>query len=148
MRSTIAGCMLLAAMVVALAQSDRAAKDESARILSLENAWNQAEVHHDIGALRSLLADSFVYTESDGSFYNSDEWLAHVKSEADQYDLLGNSKMEVHLYGSAAVVTGEYREKIKVGGKMALHTGRFTDTWIQESSQWKCVASQTTLIGR
>ena len=147
MRSTIAGCVLLMAMCLVVgAQNGRVANDESARILSLENAWNQAEVKHDARALSLLLAETFEYTDSDGSFMNKSHWLAHVKNEVDQYEQLGNSGMTVHVYGNAAVVTGEYREKIKVRGKAVVRSGRFTDTWIQQNGEWKCVASQATLI--
>jgi hypothetical protein len=27
-----------------------------------------------------------------------------------------------------------------------MHSGRFTDIWIQRNGEWKCVASQATLI--
>ena len=77
---------------------------------------------------------------------NKSQWLAHVKDEVDQYEQLGNSGMVVHVYGNAPVVTGEYREKIKVRGKAVVRSGRFTDTWIQQNGEWKCVASQATLI--
>jgi len=33
-----------------------------------------------------------------------------------------------------------------VKGQPVVLSGRFTDTWIQEKNQWKCVASQSTLI--
>ncbi len=111
MRSTIAGCILLMAMCLVVgAQNGRVANDESARILSLENAWNQAEVKHDARALSLLLAETFEYTDSDGSFMNKSHWLAHVKNEVDQYEQLGNSGMTVHVYGNAAVVRGISRE--------------------------------------
>jgi len=146
MRSVIASSILLSAMSFLCAAQSQVASDDSARILSLENAWNQAEVKHDVAAMRMLLADTFVYTDDDGSFMNKTQWLSHLDSGSDQYELLGNSSMKVGLYGDTAVVTGEYREKIKQKGKMAVHAGRFTDTWIRQSGQWKCVASQSTLI--
>jgi len=52
----------------------------------------------------------------------------------------------VHIHGNVAIVTGKYRERIRVKGKAVVLTGRFTDTWIQEKNQWKSVASQSTLI--
>jgi len=50
----------------------------------------------------------------------------------------------VHIHGNVAIVTGKYRERIKVKGKPVVLSGRFTGTWIQEKNQWKCVASQST----
>ena len=127
-------------------QDRKVASDESARVLSLESIWNQAEAQHDTQAMNMLLADTFVYTDDDGSFMDKAQWPAHVTKGVDQYEQLGNSGMRVDQYGYAAVVTGKYREKIKEKGKTIVHSGRFTDTWIQKNGQWKCVASQATLI--
>jgi hypothetical protein len=72
------GCVLLVAMcVAAAAQSGSMAGDESARVLSLENAWNQAEVTHDAEALSTLLAETLDFTDDDGRFMNKSQWLAH-----------------------------------------------------------------------
>jgi len=55
--------------------------------------------------------------------------------------------MTAHIYGESAVVTGVYREKGISNGKPYLRRGRFTDTWVNQSGTWVCVASQSTLIG-
>jgi hypothetical protein len=52
----------------------------------------------------------------------------------------------VHLYGTVAVATGIYQDKIKEKGKAVVRSGRFTDTWMQQNGEWKWVASQATLI--
>jgi hypothetical protein len=146
MRSAIVGGILLGIIGLVCAAQSRIASDESATVFSLENIWNQAEVEHDAAAMRMLLADTFLNTDDDGTFMNKTQWLAHLDKGTDQYELLGNINMKADLYGDTAVVTGEYREKIKEKGKMVVHSGRFTDTWIRQSGQWKCVASQSTLI--
>jgi len=130
------------------AQNDRLTENEAGRILSLENAWNQAETFHNVNAMSMLIADTFAYTDDDGSFRDRAQWLAHIQQGVDQYEQLGNTGMKVHLYGSAAVVTGDYHDRIKVKGKPTVQSGRFTDTWIRDKGEWKCVASQATLISR
>jgi ketosteroid isomerase-like protein len=147
MRSTIASGILLVAMCLpGAAQHARVAGDESARVRSLENAWNQAEVKHDARALGMLLAETFEFTDDDGHFINKNQWLAHIRNGVDQYEQLGNTGMAIHLYGNVAVATGIYQDKIKEKGKAVVRSGRFTDTWIQQNGEWKCVASQATLI--
>jgi len=153
-RSMIAACILLLVCSEAHtqnspgAQNDRLTENEAGRILSLENAWNQAETFHNVNAMSMLIADTFAYTDDDGSFRDRAQWLAHIQQGVDQYEQLGNTGMKVHLYGSAAVVTGDYHDRIKVKGKPTVQSGRFTDTWIRDKGEWKCVASQATLISR
>jgi ketosteroid isomerase-like protein len=144
--STI-GCTLLVAICLStIARRGQAAGDEFARVLSLENAWNQAEVKHDARALSMLLAETFEFTDDDGHFMNKTQWLAHIRNAVDHYEQLGNSGMAVHLYGNVAVATGIYQEKIRERGRIVARSGRFTDIWIQQNGEWKCVASQATLI--
>lgn len=138
------GCVFLVAMCVAVAaQRESAANDETARVLSLENAWNQAELRHDTSALSMLLGETFDFTDDDGRFMDKEQWLDHIRKEEDHFELLGSSGMAVHLYENVAVATGIYQSKM---GKAHVLSGRFTDTWIQRNGQWKCVASQATLI--
>jgi len=130
------------------AEPEKTTGDETARIRALENAWNEAETHHDVKALSFLLGDPFFYTDDDGSFMDKASWLARIGSGVDEYDSLGNSKMKIQVFSGAAVVVGEYHEKLKLAGNMVSRSGRFTDTWIQQNGQWKCVASQSTLISK
>jgi len=141
------GCILLVAICLPIAaQRENVAGDESTRVLSLENAWNQAEVKHDARALSLLLAETFEFTDDDGHFMNKSQWLAHIRNGVDHYEQLANSGMAVHLYGNVAVATGIYHDKIREKGKVVSRSGRFTDVWIQQNGEWKCVASQATLI--
>jgi ketosteroid isomerase-like protein len=141
------GCILLVAICLPIAaQRENVAGDESTRVLSLENAWNQAEVKHDARALSLLLAETFEFTDDDGRFMNKSQWLAHIRNGVDHYEQLGNSGMAVHLYGNVAVATGIYQDKIREKGKVVSRSGRFTDIWIKQDGEWKCVASQATLI--
>jgi ketosteroid isomerase-like protein len=121
---------------------------EKARIVSLENAWNEAERHKDAKAIDGLLAASFAYTDSDGSFMNKEQYLASITEAGYKPDQIVNDSMSVRPYDHAVVVTGTYREKGAEKGKPYSRRGRFTDMWIQENGGWLCAVSHETLIGR
>jgi ketosteroid isomerase-like protein len=147
MRSAMACCLVLAAMCGAVAaQTGSSDRDNSGRIMALESAWNQAEVAHDSKAMSMLLADSFQYTDFDGTFMNKSQWLEVVKKSVNQYQELGNNEMVVHLYGTVAIVTGGYRQRLKDKKNAVERFGRFTDVWVLQYGQWLCVASQATLV--
>jgi ketosteroid isomerase-like protein len=147
MRSTIAIAVLLVAMCLAVvAEHGRVAHDESARVLSLENAWNQAEVKHDARALSLMLAEVFDFTDDAGCFMNKRQRLAHIDDEDDHIKLLGNSEMVVHLHGDVAIAIGKYQVQTNNRGQKFARFDCFTDTWIRRSGEWKCGASQATAI--
>ena len=119
--------------------------DES-KILALENAWNQAQLHHDAAALDQLLPASFVNTDYDGTVMNKAQFLADLKDPGYQVSLVVNQDVKIYSYSNAAVVTGTYHTKGKYKGKPFEHWGRFTDTWLFQDATWQCVASHSSLI--
>lgn len=140
----LAGVLLLAFLLMGV-QAAKTADDKSQAVINLENAWNYAEERHDGDALRLLLAETFVYTDYDGTIMDRDQWLRKVQSLAKDYRHLSNVEQNARAYGDAVVVIGIYLEKIKIKGKDADRRVRFTDTWIFQNSHWECVASQSTL---
>jgi hypothetical protein len=138
-------CLLLAASAVATGQSGDADKS---KIIALENAWNLAEQHKDVKALDELLGSSFVDIDYDGTVQNKEQFLASVRKPSLHPEQIVNESTTVYMYGTAAVVTGTYREKGVDNGRTYLRHGRFTDTWIYGNGTWQCVASQSTLISR
>jgi len=123
-------------------------KAEKSKLIALENAWNQAQIHRDGEALSTLTADTFVYTDWDGTVYNKSKFIADAKDPSTTTTLVANDDVEVHFYPGAAVVTGAYHAKGTSHGQPFDHYGRFTDTWIQTGGQWQCVASHTNLTKR
>jgi ketosteroid isomerase-like protein len=135
--------LLLSVSAVAIGQN---ADAEKSKIVALENAWNLAEQHKDVRALDELLGKNLVYIDYDGTIQNKEQFLASVRRPALHPEQIVNESTSVCLYGTAALVTGTYREKGIDKGKPYLRRGRFTDTWIYGNGVWQCVASQSTLL--
>lgn len=114
---------------------------DTSKVMAMENAWNQAELHNDAQAVKMLLADDFVMTVAEGTLYNKSQMLASVQDKNYRPQALQSTDMVVHSYGSTAVVTGAYYEKGLDKGKPWERRGRFTDTWVYMDGRWQCVAS-------
>jgi ketosteroid isomerase-like protein len=125
---------------------DKSAVADEIQIKLLERAWNQAEARQEVKEVSSLLADTLVYTDYDGSFMNKSEYLKWVAAPDQKADHLYDEGMGVQVYGDAAVATGIYRETGTNKGKPYVIRSRFTDTWIKRGGVWLCVASHSTLI--
>lgn len=147
MKWLVVTLVLLACNLIASAQSPiQDVKAEKSKLIALENAWNQAQIHRDGDALHTLTADTFVYTDWDGTVYNKAKFIADVKDPSVHTTLVANDNVEVYFYPGVAVVTGTYHAKGANQGTPFDHYGRFTDTWILSGGQWQCVASHTNLI--
>src|SRR5882724_8388307 len=148
MKITFAGCVLLTIFSLSAPSRPSDSSIHESKLLALENAWNQAQLHHDSKALNSLVSDTFIYTDYDGTVMNKSQFLADIKDPAYKASLVANEDQKVYSYNSAAIVVGTYHTKGTYKGKAFEHYGRFTDTWIFQDGTWRCVASHTTLLNK
>ena len=112
----------------------------------MENAWNQAQLHHDSKALEGLVADTFINTDNDGTFQTKAQFLTDNKAISYAPSVMTNSDVRVFVYDNAAVVAGVYHAKGLYKGRPFDHYGRFTDTWVFLKGKWLCVASHTSAL--
>src|SRR5271165_5830051 len=107
MKTTMVLCLIWLAGSLAGAQNLAGPSHGSESLLiALENAWNQAQLHHDSKALDRLVADTFISTDNDGTFMTKAEFLADNKDTSYAPTLMTNQDQKVFLYGDAAVVAG------------------------------------------
>jgi len=147
MKTPVLMCLLCLAGSLAAAQNlpESSQRNESL-LVALENAWNQAQLHHDSKALDGLVADTFISTDNDGTFMTKAQFLADNKDLSYAPSFMTNTDESVFLYGNTAIVAGVYHAKGLNKGKPFDHYGRFTDTWIYLNRKWVCVATHTSAL--
>jgi len=113
-------------------------------LLQLEDAWAAAVVRRDSATFERLLADGFVYTEND-RLETRAEVLHDVVAGSDTVTAAHNEDMQVHCFGTTAVVTGWLVLEGHGGGAPFLRRYRFTDTWMRQGRRWRIVAAEDYL---
>lgn len=147
MRMTIAGVLgLLMVCSGALAQQKSATGGDEAALKAIEEKWDAANLKGDAAALGAIFADTFISTSSEGKVRTKAEILAQLKSGEMKYQTSKMDDMKVFLYGEAAVVNGRWKGKFVEKGKTVDATERFTDTYVRQSGQWRCVSSHGSTI--
>lgn len=138
-------CLLLTVTVITAAIAQQSDPRES-RLIVLERLWNESQVNRDSSALDALVSNRFVNTEWDGEVSDKTKFLADIRDPRFKPTSANIQDLKVNFFGDTAVVTGIYHTKGTYQGKPYDHVGRFTDTWVQESGKWQCVASHTSLL--
>ena len=147
MKTRVLVCLLWLVGSLAHAQnSGGSAQASESLLIALENGWNQAQLHHDSKALDTLVADTFISTDNDGTFMTKAKFLADNQDRSYAPSLMTNSDEKIFLYGNVAVVAGMYHAKGLNKGKPFDHYGRFTDTWAYLNGKWVCVATHTSAL--
>lgn len=132
-------------ILVALALQGCSPKDPDVRtLLQLEDGWASAVVRRDSATFQRLLADGFVYTENDRLETRADV-LHDVVAGPDTVTAAHNEDMQVHCFGTTAVVTGWLVLEGHGGGATFLRRYRFTDTWMRQNGRWRIVAAEDYL---
>jgi Domain of unknown function (DUF4440) len=150
-KCVVAPSMFLTLSLLPLAQNKSQspkndAEENRTALILLENAWNQAQLTRDGKALTTLVADSYIYTDYDGTVMNRAQFLADTEDPSYHLTAVANSDVAIFLYDNAAVVIGAYRTKGVYRGHRFDHSGRFTDTWLLHNNRWQCVATHTSLM--
>ena len=145
MRITAGVLGLLVLLGSAFAQQKSGGGDEAA-LKAIEEKWDAANMKGDTATLATIFADTFITTNAEGKTRTKAEALAQVKSGDIKYETSKVDDMKVYVYGEAAVVNGRWKAKFVEKGKPVDTSERFTDTYIRQNGQWKCVASQGSTI--
>jgi uncharacterized protein (TIGR02246 family) len=121
------------------------ATDEAA-IRTLEERWDTANLKGDAAALGTVFADDFISTDSEGRVRTKAEIIGAVKAKNIKYDYARTEDLRVILHGDAAVVTGVWRGKYAYQGKAMNLVERFTNFYVKQRGQWRCVASHGSAL--
>ncbi len=141
----IALLLLLASAINPSAQTDSEEAVKS-KVIALEKAWNQAYKLGDTKALSTLLDDSLVLVEDDGSLKSRAQFLASIKGPTANEEQVAPESVTVHVHGQTAIAVGVFAAKGTHNGKPYVRRERFVDTWILKNGNWVCVATNATPI--
>lgn len=140
---SILALMCASAVLVSAQNEDAAARDQ---VLALEKAWNQAYKAGDIKALGSILDNSLVLVEDDGSLKTKSEFLGSIKASKANEEQVAPESLTVRVFGNTAIAIGVIAVKGTKGGKPVVRRERFIDTWIKKNGTWICIATDATPI--
>jgi len=147
--TTVLLMAVFAAGISSWAQSDADSATRS-KIVALEQLWNQAYKSGDTKALDSILDDSIVLVNDDGSMQSKSEFLSSVKSSnlqpSAQQQQVAPESLNVNVYGNVAIATGVMRVKGVEKGKSYTRRERFVDTWLKKGNTWVCVGTDATPV--
>jgi ketosteroid isomerase-like protein len=116
-------------------------------VTKLEQEWFADQLALNWPKLKSMIADDFVITESDGKLGNRETMLDGYKTESALTSSIKMTFLATHAVAADAVIaTGLDDITLKAkDGRISHRYERFTDTWILREGRWQCVAEQLTL---
>lgn len=115
-------------------------------IRELESRRFRAMTDKDTAALEGILSDDLTYTHASAQFDNKAQLISAIRSGDLKYTSIVPGNVEVRVYGSAAVVTGQAAFKVENHGQPMAMDLRFTDMYVLQDGHWRMVAWESTRI--
>ena len=141
------GCVLAVAWAVTAssAQSPPVKSDQQV-LIELEQGWNEAFYSKDVAFIENILADDFVATYDDGSRGDKAKELALTAEFNQRVESALQDEFKVKVYGDTAVVWFTLRLVGIRQGQQVEVTFRYTDVWVLNNGEWRCVSTQSTKV--
>jgi len=117
------------------------------QIERLENAWRNAVLHGNVGAMDGLLADDYMAITPSGILQSKEQALSALRSGAMKFSSLDLSDRKIRLYGTTALVTS--RADIKGSDPEGDMSGsyRYTRVYVRDArGVWRIVSFEASRI--
>ncbi len=121
--------------------------DAEQTLRRIEQEMTDALAKGDASAFERYVANTFVYTDAEGTMMDKAQLVNDTRSGALKAPSVKMDDIKVHLYGDTAIVTWRSTEKgTTYKGKDLSGQYRFTDVFVRQNGNWQMVASQGTRI--
>ena len=120
-------------------------KDES-DILQVKEQWSRAIQAGDAATLERLLANEYVFVDSNGTTLNKAQEIARYQSGEVRFSSFSTSDKNVTVFIGGAVVTGRATVKGKFKKEDISGDYRFVDVIEKRKNAWQPVFSQLTKV--
>jgi ketosteroid isomerase-like protein len=140
---TMAAILMMAFAALAFAQTMTKAEME---VLKINKEYDAAVVKNDVKALERILADDYVYTDTDGSMYNKMQDIELAKSGDLKFEYGMSDDVKVRVYGETAIVTGRWMSKGSYKGKTYEDKERYTSFYVKRAGRWQLVSDTAVNI--
>ena len=140
---TMAVVLITALAALAFAQTMTKAEME---VLKINKEYDMAVVKNDVQALERILADDYIYTDTDGSIYNKMQDLEIAKSGDLKFESGMSDDVKVRVYGDTAIVTGRWMSKGVYKGKAFDDKERYTSFYVRRAGRWQLVSDMAVHI--
>ena len=114
------------------------------QISELEAKRYRAMTDADVGTLAGLFAADLVYTHSDASADGKQSYLDKLSSGHFDYGVLDHPETSIVVRGDCALVIGDMRGEVKIGGQTRVLNSRSLAVWVRENGDWVLLAFQPT----
>lgn len=115
-------------------------------IETLEQQWQQAELHSNTAVMAAMLSDDYLGIYGDGTLATRAEVLADAKSGATHFSRIETSDRKIRIFGTTAVVVSKADVAGVNDGEDISGHYRYTRVYHRTEGVWKIVSFEASTI--
>ena len=133
---------------IAIASFAQSSKDETT-LLSINRQFIRNFLNNDTVEHNKIIHPSnFLFIGTNGKFLNRNEYMrawarGYNKTVMPEFDL---EEVQIRIFGGMALIVARTKDKKIQGSSCVMGETTYTDTYIKEKEEWKCVQVQLTRI--
>jgi ketosteroid isomerase-like protein len=115
-------------------------------LIAVNRQFIQNFLNNDTAEHTRIIHANFLFIGKDGSLHDRKEYMAGWAHGYDQ-KLIPEfvlEEVQVRIFGDMALIVAKTRDKTMRDGQWTIGETRYTDTYIKEKGEWKCVQVQLT----
>jgi hypothetical protein len=142
MKKTLLGMFLLTILIRLSAQNT----DDLSKLKELNARFINNFVTNDTAAHSKIIHKNFVCITSDGRYLNRGDYLAGWAHGFDGFKYWDYRNENIKLFGNTALVHSQNKYIVVREGKEITGMSMYTDVYVKENGEWKCVQAQITKV--
>jgi hypothetical protein len=103
-------------------------------------------VTNDTAAHSLIIHKDFVCITSEGQYIDRKKYLDDWAHGFDGFKYWDYRNEDIRIFGNTALVHSQNKYIVVEGGKEITGMSMYTDTYIKENGQWKCVQAQISKV--
>lgn len=138
----------IAAAALLSACADRAPDQEEAKrsLIAANEAYDQALIKQDAPALERIYADDFQIIDDDAKVHSKASQIQFMTKELDLLSARTDD-VKVRMLGTnAALLTGRFSGRYRLGGKEADFVERYTSVWTRDGKDWRLSHEHSSVV--
>ena len=143
MRNLVA-TLLVASVTLAFAQKPSADPKAEQAVREHMNQFAKAVLGKDKATLEKLMAESILYSHSNGTLDTRAQFINNVMTENPKYEGFDYGEQKIVVYGNTVIVRGKITVKDLLNGQRRTLELNALQVWIKGGQDWTMVARQST----
>ena len=144
MKKFVCNLLLLFSLSRCMAQKD--AVDDMAQLRSLNAKFIHNFVTNDTASHNKIIHKDFVCIAGNGKLMTRQEYLDGWAHGFDGFKYWDYRDEQISLFGNTALVHAKNKYVAEKDGKEFSGMSVYTDIYLKENGQWKCVQAQITRL--